>query len=255
MLINEHTAVHSERLRLEPYSKYHVPKYHEWMKDPEIQIATASEALTLQEEYDMQQSWRADHDKLTFIIAGDVANIDTLNATKESAMLGDVNMFINQVETDNNETLLVGELELMIAEKDLQGRGYGRAALLLFMAYILKHEQEIMHEYSVSSTRATSLGFSYFVVKIGEDNTRSIALFEGLGFAKTAQNPNYFGEYELRRHFDAFDVSALCEKYHVYGYAEVKFEEPAFTESVEARCLDDAVAQTKTTIRCGNLNS
>ena len=69
---------------LVPYSAHHVPKYHEWMKDPvgavssryryeshdqqEIQLATASEPLTLDQEYAMQQSWRADADKLTFII-------------------------------------------------------------------------------------------------------------------------------------------------------------------------------------------
>ena len=229
MLINEHTAVRSKRLRLEPYSEHHVPKYHEWMKDSGIQVATASEPLTLQEEYDMQQSWRTDHDKLTFIVAYDLASLDPPSTTKDSAMIGDVNLFINHVETDYNETLLFGELELMIAEKSQQGRGHGRAALLLFMAYILNHEQEILHEYHVSSTPTTRLGFAYFVVKIGEDNTRSIALFESLGFAKTAQEPNYFGEYELRRQIDALELSALFETHHVDGYAEVKFEEPAST--------------------------
>lgn len=37
-------------------------RYHEWMKSPELQQLTASEPLTLEQEYDMQRSWREDDD-------------------------------------------------------------------------------------------------------------------------------------------------------------------------------------------------
>lgn len=37
-------------------------RYHEWMKSPELQQLTASEPLTLDQEYDMQKSWREDDD-------------------------------------------------------------------------------------------------------------------------------------------------------------------------------------------------
>lgn len=37
-------------------------RYHEWMKSPELQQLTASEPLTLEQEYDMQRSWREDSD-------------------------------------------------------------------------------------------------------------------------------------------------------------------------------------------------
>lgn len=40
---------------LVPYAQHHVPKYHEWMEDPELRMLTASERLTLQEEYNMQR--------------------------------------------------------------------------------------------------------------------------------------------------------------------------------------------------------
>lgn len=49
-----------KKVILVPYMKDHVPKYHHWMQDPALLQATASEPLTLEQEYDMQLSWTQD---------------------------------------------------------------------------------------------------------------------------------------------------------------------------------------------------
>lgn len=68
MLINADTVISGERVVLVPYRPEHVPLYHEWMASPELQELTASEPLSLEEEYAMQRAWRDDGDKLTFVL-------------------------------------------------------------------------------------------------------------------------------------------------------------------------------------------
>ncbi|KAK4148155.1 GNAT domain-containing protein [Dichotomopilus funicola] len=77
MRLNENTAVSTAKTLLVPYDPRHVPTYHAWMEDPAIQAATASEPLTLAEEFENQASWRASHDKLTFIVCQPLPGIGT----------------------------------------------------------------------------------------------------------------------------------------------------------------------------------
>ncbi|PKY02108.1 hypothetical protein P168DRAFT_283861 [Aspergillus campestris IBT 28561] len=186
MLFNAQTAISTSAVLLVPYYSWHVPRYHEWMQDEEIQEATASEPLTLEGEYAMQRSWRNDADKLTLIVClpqphhqqqqqqqqqhqqpeGEQNHCHhQLNVEDDSPprMLGDINLFL-RVEEDSDaeeEDLkaekardrldpgprIAGEVELMIAEKKNQGRGFGRATLLSFLRYVAAHESEIAHEF------------------------------------------------------------------------------------------------------------
>ncbi|KAK2794057.1 hypothetical protein FQN50_009945 [Emmonsiellopsis sp. PD_5] len=274
MLINEKTAITSSRVLLVPYSKHHVPRYHEWMQDAkpqEIQQATASEPLSLPEEYAMQSSWRTDADKLTFIICVPLAvsapslaervitNINTTTSSTTStpitledpnvdapaAMLGDVNLFLRVDEDDGDEdvgegdgegstkAVVVGEIELMIAEKGNQGKGYGRAGLLCFLKYVADNEGGIVRGFMASLSSSSSFSSSaaggdrlgYLVAKIGAENTRSLALFESVGFQRISEKPNVFGEVELRREMVRGEEGGeLLGRFGVEGYREVGYE-------------------------------
>lgn len=54
MRANENTCLVGNRVFLVPYKKAHVAKYHDWMKSPELLETTASEPLSIEEEYEMQ---------------------------------------------------------------------------------------------------------------------------------------------------------------------------------------------------------
>ncbi|KAH6626914.1 GNAT domain-containing protein [Chaetomium sp. MPI-SDFR-AT-0129] len=85
MRLNENTAVSTAKTLLVPYDPRHVPTYHAWMEDPAIQAATASEPLTLAEEFENQASWRASHDKLTFIVCQPLYGTESGSVTTTAA--------------------------------------------------------------------------------------------------------------------------------------------------------------------------
>ncbi|XP_075626641.1 alpha/beta-tubulin-N-acetyltransferase 9 isoform X2 [Balearica regulorum gibbericeps] len=109
MKINQNTVLQGQRVTLVPYTSAHVPRYHEWMQSEELQRLTASEPLSLEQEYEMQRSWRDDADKCTFIVL-DTERWSGQAHADEDCMVGDVNLFL----TDTEDPTL-GEIEIMIA--------------------------------------------------------------------------------------------------------------------------------------------
>lgn len=255
-------ALSSRSILLVPYSPHHVPTYHQWMQDPDLQAATASEPLSLEEEYAMQRSWRLDSDKLTFIIClprdettslsstttpGSSSSSSSpdreketqqekvqkvqITATKDDSpdrMIGDINLFLFPLDSSSSPSpsppsspsappppqKILGEIEIMIADKSSQRKGHGKTALLIFLDYILEHWSLIGREFSSSSpssssSSASSTSFSaaaaaispqlaYLRVKVHETNVGSIRLFESVGFQRVSETANYFGEIEMR---------------------------------------------------------
>ncbi|XP_065388025.1 alpha/beta-tubulin-N-acetyltransferase 9 isoform X4 [Macaca fascicularis] len=110
MRLNQNTMLLGKKVVLVPYTSEHVPRYHEWMKSEELQRLTASEPLTLEQEYAMQRSWREDADKCTFIVLDAEKWQAQPGATEESCMVGDVNLFLTDLEDPT-----LGEIEVMIA--------------------------------------------------------------------------------------------------------------------------------------------
>ncbi|XP_028514591.1 N-acetyltransferase 9-like protein isoform X3 [Exaiptasia diaphana] len=68
MKINSSTVLVGDKVVLVPYKEHHVTRYHDWMQSSELLAQTASERLTLDQEYEMQKSWYEDTNKCTFIV-------------------------------------------------------------------------------------------------------------------------------------------------------------------------------------------
>ncbi|KAL7086435.1 hypothetical protein ACP275_13G002600 [Erythranthe tilingii] len=162
------TSLEGEKVILVPYMKEHVPNYHIWMQDPAILQATASEPLTLDQEYDMQISWFQDPLKQTFIVldkelvVGDFVH----GQSHTEAMVGDVNIFMNDL--DDPQT---AEVEIMIAEQKSRGKGLAKESILLMMAFAVEN-----------------FGIHIFRAKIGQSNEASLNLFKKLGFEETSRS-------------------------------------------------------------------
>jgi RimJ/RimL family protein N-acetyltransferase len=164
---------------LVPYRHRFVERYHEWMKDPFLLETTASEPLSLDEEYTMQATWHNDPKKVTFIVLSKAVLESDLEQSSEvnrefAAMAGDVNMFLNDPDDPGN-----AEIEIMIAEPAHRRKGLAREALQMMIGY-----------------GVTKLKLTRFFAKIGEANVASLELFKSLGFKEIAY-VKAFGEYEL----------------------------------------------------------
>jgi len=136
---------------LVPYTKDHVARYNKWLNDPYIQQMTQTEPYSLSQEYEYQNEWKMDEHKYIFIV---------LDKSLDDAMCGDINIFIQDEH--------IGELNIMIAEKQSRGKGIATETLQLIIGFATKH-----------------LEIKKFIAKIQSDNIHSIKLFKKLGFRQT----------------------------------------------------------------------
>ncbi|THH04684.1 hypothetical protein EW145_g5335, partial [Phellinidium pouzarii] len=209
-IIMKDIALVGQKVLLVPYREEHVQTYHAWMSDAELRELTASDPLSLEEEYEMQRKWQVDEDKLTFIIlarenGSDVgAPFGTLTKSEcdFSRMIGDVNLFFKGSPPDEDfeveaEIMIAGTRDFCrpehpkrihaVSEKAYRRRGCASEALQLLLSFATSHASPPM--LPVAADR--------FVARIGERNAASIRLFETLGFAITKRVP-VFEEIEMR---------------------------------------------------------
>ncbi|KAI8647868.1 GNAT domain-containing protein [Parasitella parasitica] len=207
MRLNEDTVLIGEKVALVPYKPEHVPRYHEWMKSPFLQEMTASEPLTLEEEYEMQKSWHQDEEKLTFIITSlpnsdnrSLQNIPESEIKDHTVMVGDVNIFLNDQDQDKT----FGEIEVMVAEPDYRRTGRGREALAIIMGYALQ-----------------VIGLKTFHAKISLKNSPSINLFQSkFGFYEIAVSQVFQEitlEWTLLAPSDTVKVDEFGNQIEAYG--------------------------------------
>ena len=151
----------SIKVILVPYRAEHVEKYHKWMSSSELQELTGSEPLSLEEEFEMQKTWKEDKDKCTFI----VLHKETFNETgnEVEAMVGDTNLFLSEDST--------AEAEIMIADTRHRGKGLGWESMLLMLRFGVE-----------------KLGIKMFEAKIKMSNTASIKMFQKIGFEEVSRS-------------------------------------------------------------------
>ena len=163
---NEKVRLVGSAVELVPYERIFVERYHQWMQDAFLLDMTASEPLTIEQEYEMQTSWREDPDKCTFILLSKKNESGEVGDDEVNRMIGDVNLFVSQrfyewvgedqVEREEKNA----EVDIMVAEKTSRGRGIGVEAVKLMLWYGARH-----------------LEISRFFAKINKSNEPSIKLF------------------------------------------------------------------------------
>ncbi|KDQ51392.1 hypothetical protein JAAARDRAFT_41240 [Jaapia argillacea MUCL 33604] len=212
MLLNQETVLIGEKVVLVPYREEHVAKYHQWMSSAELRELTASEPLTLEEEYEMQKKWREDEDKLTFIVLARATPTDLVDLTPSSLstlpMIGDVNLFLKgspHAEDGGEDPDFEAEVEIMIAEPEYRRKGHALSALGLLLSYVTSPfpppESTSNPLHLDSPAKLAPIPFpllpKHLVSRVAETNTPSIRLFEKVGF-DVVKRVAVFGEVEMR---------------------------------------------------------
>ncbi|XP_053684123.1 alpha/beta-tubulin-N-acetyltransferase 9 [Sabethes cyaneus] len=177
MKINENLQIVGSNVVLVPYESKHVEKYHQWMQNEELQQLTASDPLSLDEEYEMQKSWREDDDKCTFLIL-DKAKLEQTD-DEIQALIGDTNIFLLADEEGYSEK--TGEIEIMIAEQPARGKRYGWESTLLMLLFGMTYLH--IHNYR-AITKDTNIKAMQMFKKMGFNEVKRVPVFQEVTFER-----------------------------------------------------------------------
>jgi len=225
MRLNYNTVLVGSKVVLIPYLEHHVEKYHAWMEDEALLDATASERLSLEDEYKMQVTWREDPRKLTWIILAEAGLAAFLGATTAQATSSS-RLVLEEIEEGGEQEKKEGS-EAVVKEEEEEKNAEGRVMLAgepdeldrmsgdvnLFM-----HDDEdpgnAEIEIMIAEKKFRNKGFAKealllmmrygiehcqitrFFAKIHESNEASIQLFKSLGYQEK-KFVEAFGEFEL----------------------------------------------------------
>lgn len=147
--------IQGTKIRLVPYLEEHVPSYHSWLNNQEMQRLTCTEPVSLQEEYEYQRNWNSKSDRMIRLIEAD------------GVLIGDINLFRND-QLDND---CMWEVNIMIVKEEDRRHGYASEALEL-----------MLREYHINNVMA----------KVHKDNQASIKFFRK-SFQQVNDEPDVFG--------------------------------------------------------------
>lgn len=165
-------------MELIPYEDVHVLMYHQWLQDAHIQEMTATDPVSLDEEYKLQKEWACATDRFIKII----------KAKETGRLVGDINVFFSKTDEPNADA---AEINIMIADLTDRNKGYASEALMLTMAYA-----------------AQKFNVGHFFVKVLAKNRQALAFFRKHGF-KDEGGVDAFGEVKLTLATDALPRTLL----------------------------------------------
>ena len=158
--------------KLVRYTPDFVEQYYDWfVKFPELLNLTGTEPFSLQDEIENQRITSEDPFKVVFLIK----DLDGM-------LVGDVNCFITQDNSDESLDFVIGEINVMIAEPSARRKGLASESIKVLMEFVEKKFPEI----------------NSFIAKIDFENLSSQNLFKSLGFTEVGRS-SYFKEIRFEK--------------------------------------------------------
>ena len=153
--------IHGERVRLRRVERSDLPRYVEWLNDPEVRdhLALVHPISLAGEEQWFEATLRSEPACQPFAIDARGADLPPETAAEPWVHIGSAGF--HEVDWRNRS----GELGLVIGRKDLWGRGYGTEAVRVLARWGF-----------------FELNLHRVQLKVYEDNARAIRAYEKAGF-------------------------------------------------------------------------